>query len=113
MLLYLTLFSALSFIIYGLSCIFSTYMVLEFQRYQLARYRVLTGLLQLAGAIGLLLGLVAPVIGVFASGGLAILMAIGFGVRLKIKDSALRASPSFIYMCINICLCYDLLMRSC
>jgi hypothetical protein len=111
MILYLTWFSAISFIGYGCSCIYNQHMVVEFQRYKLERYRVLTGLLQIAGAAGLMLGLMTPIIGIIASAGLAILMGVGFGVRLRIRDSALRASPSFIYMCINIYLCCDMLKR--
>ena len=106
---YLTWFTALSFIGYGCSCIYSQHMVLEFQRYKLERYRVLTGFLQIAGAAGLMLGLATPIIGIIASACLAILMACGFGVRLRIRDSALKASPSFVYMCINIYLCWHML----
>ena len=95
---YLIWFSAISFMSYGLSCIYTQHMVVEFERYRLARFRVLTGVLQVLGALGLLLSNIAPSIGAFASGGLAVLMLLGFCVRIKIRDSALKASPSFIYM---------------
>jgi uncharacterized membrane protein len=36
------------------------------------------------------------------SGGLALLMFLGFIVRIKIRDGFLRSSPAFIYMIINL-----------
>lgn len=91
-------FTSLSFFLYGATCIFSQHMRLEFARYGLAKYRVLTGLLQLAGATGLALSFRVPVFGELASAGLALQMALGFGVRLKLRDGFWRSSPAFIYM---------------
>ena len=87
--------------VYGLNCIFSPHIVVEFRRYRLERFRVLTGLLQILGSTGLLLSFVSPFIGMIAAVGLTVLMLLGFCVRLKIRDSALQASPSFIFMLIN------------
>jgi hypothetical protein len=103
---FLIWFSAISFMGYGVSCVFSAHMVAEFQRYQLARFRMLTGLLQILGATGLLIGLISPLIGMLAAGGLAAQMLLGFCVRLKIRDSLFQASPSFIFMWLNAYLCY-------
>jgi len=97
---------------YGFSCVFSTHMVAEFQRYRLEGFRVLTGLLQILGATGLLVGLSSPFIGMIASGGLAVQMLLGFCVRVKIRDSLLQASPSFIFMLINAYLCYAFIQIS-
>lgn len=91
---------------YGMGCVFSARMVAEFQRYKLEKFRVLTGLLQILGATGLLVGLASPLIGMVASAGLAVQMLLGFCVRLKIRDSLLQAIPSFIFMWINAYLCY-------
>jgi len=66
------LLSIVSFFCYGASCVFSDHMVVEFKRYGLAPFRLLTGYLQLLGATGLLLGLLAsPAIGLIASIGLS------------------------------------------
>ena len=70
----------------------------EFNRYGLARFRVLVGSLQLIGAFGLLLGLKWTGCLVVASGGLGVLMFLGFIVRLKIHDGFWLSLPSFSYM---------------
>jgi hypothetical protein len=73
----------------------------EFERYGLTRFRVLIGLLQLLGGIGLLVGLISRPILVSSSGGLTLLMLIGFSIRLKMKDGFMLSLPSFILMVIN------------
>ena len=77
----------------------------EFERYELAKFRNLVGLLQLFGGIGLLVGIVWNTALIIASGGLSLLMLMGFGVRLKMKDSLLESLPSFIFMLINGYIC--------
>jgi hypothetical protein len=78
-------------------------MVLEFKRFGVHSWqRVLTGILQVLGGIGLIVGLMLPVIGLMASIGLSALMFLGFIVRLKIKDGLIKSLPSFLYMILNI-----------
>ena len=72
----------------------------EFKRYGLDRFRVLVGSLQLLGALGLLIGTRRPNVLLVASGGLGLLMLLGFTVRIKIKDSLWLSLPSFFYMAI-------------
>ena len=111
MFLVLNLFCALSFIGYGASCLAASHMVREFERFGLPNYRKLTGILQLLGASGLLIGFRFPTIGALAAGGLALQMLIGFGVRLKIRDHFLRGIPAFAYLLINAWLCVEFLER--
>lgn len=74
----------------------------EFKRYKLGTYRNLVGFLQIAGALGLALGVFyLPILLQFAAAGLCILMLLGFIVRIKIKDSILQSAPSLIYAFIN------------
>lgn len=74
----------------------------EFVRYGLVQQRTTVGVLQLIGAVGLFLGyLYNPVLQLIASLGLCILMILGFGVRLKIKDSFIQSAPSLLYALIN------------
>jgi len=69
----------------------------------MATYRQLTGALQLAGAIGLLVGLyVSPTLLLVASIGLSLLMLVGFIVRLKIRDNLIKSSPAFTFAVINL-----------
>ena len=76
-------------------------MVREFERFGLGSYRQLIGGTQLLAAAGLLLSFAYPICGLIASGGLALQMLMGFGVRLKIKDSVLQASPALFYFALN------------
>lgn len=78
----------------------------EYARYELTRFRNLVGGLQLLGAAGLLVGLQQPWAGQIGSGGLALLMLLGVGVRIKIKDSLLQTLPAFAYMMLNAYLCW-------
>jgi len=77
----------------------------EFARYGLARQRHLVGWLQLMGACGLLAGKQVPWLGQLAAAGLALLMLLGAGVRIRIKDSFLKSLPALGYMALNTYLC--------
>ncbi|MFP2994809.1 DoxX family protein [Spongiivirga sp. MCCC 1A20706] len=101
-LLFLVILSSSSFLFFGISCFFSSYMKKEFFRYGLPKWRSTVGTLQLLGSIGLFIGyLYIPVLGIIASGGLVILMMLGFAVRLMIKDSLLQSAPSLLYAVLN------------
>lgn len=102
MLIVLAGISALSFYIYGASCVLTTHMVAEFERYGLTRYRKLTGYLQVAGATGLLLGLAGfHRIGFLAALGLSLQMFAGLVVRIRLRDRPVQCVPAFIYMGLN------------
>ncbi|MGB0409730.1 MAG: DoxX family protein [Opitutales bacterium] len=92
------LFCALSFLGYGGTCLGSSHMVAEFRRYGIPRFRKLTGLLQILAALGLLLGLGAPLLGGLAATGLALQMACGLGLRLRIGDSGRQCLPAAAYL---------------
>jgi len=79
----------------------------EYQRYGLAKFRNLVGTLQVLGGVGLLVGFRELWIGQLASGGLAVLMLLGVGVRIKIKDTALQTLPAFAYMLLNAYLSFS------
>jgi hypothetical protein len=95
--------SAFAFIGYGIACLTTSHMKQEFERYGLQRFRLLTGLLEIAGGTGLLIGLFSstPFLSLLASLGLALLMICGIGVRLKIKDSFLQCLPAIILLVVN------------
>ncbi len=97
----LTLFSAVSFLCYAISCLVTSGMLAEFERYGIARYRLLVGISQLFAVAGLLLGLWVPWMGVLASGGLALQMLLALIVRFRIGDGLLRAFPAIIYFLLN------------
>ena len=102
----LILVSALSFLYYGLTFFTDSGMKIEFERYNLSKFRNLVGYLQLLGGIGLLIGFMwKPALSI-ASGGLALLMMIGFVVRVKMRDGFLESLPSFVFMIINGYICF-------
>ena len=98
----LVLFSGVSFIIYGSLLFVSTEMRNEFKRFKLEKFTTLTGILELLGGIGLLIGLKVGFIMLISSGGLALLMLLGFGVRIKVKDSFWLSFPSLFFMLLNL-----------
>lgn len=102
-----TIFSAVSFLYYGSICLSSKWMMLEFERFGLSPVqRIITGVFQLLGGIGLLIGLKQPQVGLIASSGLALLMFLGFLTRLKIRDSLTQSFPSIFYMILNAFLAF-------
>ena len=95
------LFSSISFVVYGILLFTSTNMQYEFKRFGIERFTKLTGFLELLGGIGLSLGLKYHFILIISSGGLALLMLLGFGVRLKVKDGFWLSFPSIFFMTLN------------
>ena len=95
------LFSGVAFVIYGILLFTSTKMQNEFKRFELERFTKVTGFLELLGGIGLVLGLQHHFILIVSAGGFALLMLLGFGVRLKIKDGFWFSLPSLFFMLLN------------
>ena len=98
----LVLFSGVSFIIYGCLFFLSPQMRNEFTRFGLEKFATLNGILELLGGLGMLVGLKFSFILLISSGGLALLMLLGFGVRLKIKDGFWLTMPSLFFMLLNL-----------
>ena len=99
--LFLILFSAVSFLGYGAACFLSSYLRREFERYRLGTQRTRVGGLQLCAAIGLLAGLSQPWMGRAAAAGLALMMLVAVGVRIRIKDTLLQTIPALFYLALN------------
>lgn len=94
-------FSSAVFLFYGILCLTSLSMLNDFQRYGLANLRTLTGVLELCGGIGLLVGYKWPLALRISSGGLALLMLIAFAVRVRFRDGIVESLPSFLLMLLN------------
>ena len=73
----------------------------EFERYRLGPQRLWVGLLQCAAGMGQLVGTEAPWVGQVAAGGLALMMLLAVGVRIRIRDSALQTIPALFYLVLN------------
>jgi uncharacterized membrane protein YphA (DoxX/SURF4 family) len=106
LLLLLTLFSSVSFLIYGISYFYSPQMKKEFERFGLKKFGVLTALLEIVGAIGLLVGFVSIPILLISSGGLALLMFLGLVARARVKDGLWVSLPALLFMVLNVYIFY-------
>ncbi len=102
----LIFFSSLSFLAYGTGALFTTAMRQEFERYHMGGQRVLVGLLQWAAGAGLLIGFYIPWLGQAAAGGLALMMAVALGVRIRIQDRPYLMIPAAGYLALNAYLCF-------
>jgi len=78
----------------------------EFERFNLKKLGILVIILEIVGAIGLLVGLFYKPILLISSGGLAILMLLGLLTRIKSKDSFLVSLPAIFYMFLNAYIYY-------
>jgi hypothetical protein len=82
-------------------------MKMEFKRFQLEKLGLLVIVLEILGAIGLLIGYWSykPLL-LLSSGGLALLMFLGLIVRLKLKDSLWVSLPALFFMFLNVYIFY-------
>ncbi|MDZ7604323.1 MAG: DoxX family protein [Cyclobacteriaceae bacterium] len=104
-----TLLSSISFFIYGISYFYSPTLKSEFKRFGLEKFGGLTAILEILGAIGLLVGFVSTPILLISSAGLAALMLLGVIVRARVKDSLWVSLPAILFMVVNAYIFYDAL----
>ena len=95
------LISSLSFFAYAVSYFTSPHMKKEFKRFGLEKIGLLTIILQIIGATGLIVGLKFNPLLTISSFGLALLMLSGLIVRIKLKDSIWISLPVLFYMGLN------------
>jgi hypothetical protein len=94
----LTALSVVVFLAYGLTCLFAYGMVADFERFGMPRLRVLTGTLEVLGALGLIAGQFIDGLVILSAGGLTVLMALGLLTRLRFRDPARASLPAFVLM---------------
>ena len=97
----LTWLSGVAFLIYGLLIIFTSHMIEEFDRYGMTKFRKLTGILEILGGLGSLIGLKFYPIYLVSTLGLFLLMLMGVITRLRIKDEFSKILPALSLMTIN------------
>jgi uncharacterized membrane protein YphA (DoxX/SURF4 family) len=95
------LVSAAAFLFYGAMCLVSPAMSVEFERYRMPQMRVLTAVLEMVGALGLLVGPTPRWIG-SAAAGLSGLMLAALLVRLRIKDPWYSMLPALLLLLLNL-----------
>ena len=93
--------SAVAFLFYGVVCLSTSRMKVEFERYGLARYRHLVGALECLGARGLLVGYFNRPVLIVAAAGLALTMLMGIATRISIGDSLAQTFPAIVLLIMN------------
>lgn len=73
----------------------------EFKRFGLEKMGLFTIILEILGALGLLIGVLYHPILIISSLGLSLLMFAGVLVRIKVKDNMWISLPAFLYMLVN------------
>lgn len=100
-LLVTTVLSAVLFVGYGAVVLLTGGMREEFERFGLARFRLATGVLEVLGGAGLLVGLARTEVLVVASAGLALLMLLGVLTRIRVKDPVVEIVPAAALLLAN------------
>jgi len=93
---------AVSFFFYGSLCLFSEAMAREFRRWGVPHLRYLTGILEVLGSLGLVVGLLIPWVGFLAATGLSLLMVCGVAVRVRIRDTLLQTLPAVLFLFLSV-----------
>jgi len=123
--LIISLFSGISFIVYGISSFRSKRMISEFQRWGYGNQRKLIGCFQLIGGAGLIFGSLF-VINTFDSNDslinsnnilagssliLTIMMVGAVFVRIDIKDKFINILPATFYAILNFIIFYNVFIK--
>ena len=91
---------------YGIAYFSSAKMKSEFKRFGLEKAGALTAILEIVGALGLLLGLKIHLILLVSAAGLAVLMLLGVAVRIKVRDTIWVTLPALFFMILNAYIFY-------
>jgi hypothetical protein len=95
------LLSSLAFLVYAISYFLSPHMKSEFERFDLKDFGLFVIVLEILGAIGLLVGLLYNPILLLSSGGLSLLMLLGLMTRIRMKDGFWVSLPAIALMILN------------
>ena len=98
----ITVFTAISFIAYGINSFISNKMILEYERWGLRKRRKEIGSIQLVCGTGILIGLWSNYILIVSSIILIIMMLVAVYVRIKIKDNISEILPAIAYLILGI-----------
>ena len=111
MILTLTILNSIAFLIYGFLCIFTKHMVEEFKEFGLSQFRTLTGVLEICGAAGSLVGYFwSSHLYIFSTSGLTLLMLLGVYTRVKIKQPLKQSFQALSLLLLNAFLSYKKIM---
>ncbi len=107
------LLSGLAFLGYSIAFFTGPKMKLEFKRFGLEKYALITVGFEILGALGLLLGyyLSFKILLEISAIGLSLLMLMGVAVRLKVKDGLFMTLPAFFFFLLNAYIAWFSLFR--
>jgi len=100
-------FSAISFIVYGISSFYSKRMISEYERWGYQKHRIQIAILQLLAGIGLFIGSSFPILLALISSSLFIMMMVAVFVRIQIKDTIINTLPAVFYAIVNFIIFYN------
>ncbi|MDA9356925.1 DoxX family protein [Flavobacteriaceae bacterium] len=114
----ISLFSGISFIVYGITSFRSKRMISEFERWGYANQRKLIGCFQLIGGVGLMVGTLFEIpindtlinnVNIIAASSclLTVLMVGAIFVRINIKDKFVNTLPETLYAILNFVIFYN------
>ena len=101
------IFTAISFISYGLNSFISKKMISEYERWGYNKLRIIIAILQILASFGLIIGAYyLPFLLSLVSFSLTIMMLVAVFARIKIKDSIANTMPAILYVIINSIIFY-------
>jgi len=103
----ITVFLAISFIVYGITSFYSMRMISEYRRWGYQKLRPLIASFQLFAGIGLFTGMHYPFILILFSFLLCIMMMVAIFARIRIKDTIINTFPAVFYMVLNFIIFYN------
>jgi hypothetical protein len=101
------LFSAISFVVYGMNSFFSKRMVEEYERWGFKNQRMILGTCQVLGGLGLLVGLIIPLLLSVTSFLLMCMMLAAVFVRIQLKEKVVQMLPALLYVAVNLIIFYQ------
>jgi len=105
--------SGIAFLGYSIAFFTGPKMKLEFKRFGLEKYALLTVIFEILGALGLLIGyfLSQKLLLEISAVGLSVLMFLGVLVRLRVKDGLFVTMPAFFFFLLNAYIAWYSLFR--
>ena len=103
----ISIFTGLSFIVYGINSFISNRMISEFDRWGLADKRQLIGGAQLIAGIGVLVGFKSDIVLILSALFIIVMMLVAIMVRIKIKDNISDILPAIAYILLSMVILYN------
>ena len=103
----IVLFTATSFLAYGINSFISMRMKKEFVRWGLEKKRKTIAFCQFVAGAGLLLGIEWNFMLILSSLFLAVMMLVAIAVRIKIKDNISDILPAFAYLVLSMIILHE------